>query len=410
MTSAVLSIDNDLLNQRSSKTSLLDHYRTHRFGSPGRIQRNKQRSQKSYGDLPSNTPSDSKLGREHRNLCASAPELVENENVYFDGIKIRVLEEVGYGSSATVYKAESPLPTPKTLSRTSSVNNMSDLKSDDSSSSSSLSITEIDYDKEDFLGDDHVAIKVCKNSSYEDKKDIAAERDILLSEHQSPHIIKCFGIITGELGTYDQVDDNNVGFVLEYHKLGNLNEYLIKNSNDPVLDRGIIISFAKDIIKAIHFVHNSLNVIHRDIRSPNFLVTDELKLLLCDFGYARKNTKHNRETTFKIVKTNPRWTAPELYDDDAQNVSYTFASDIYSIGIVLWEIFNYCISGKYCSPFGLTKHPFRITMDIVEGMRPDISDDKFPTEFKDILSKAWNQNPSERPNTSELLEMICKLS
>lgn len=398
MTSTVSSINSDLANQRSSKTSLLDHY--------GALRRNKQRLQRSHGDLPQKgdqlpiLPA-SKLGREHRKLCASAPELVRNETVYFDGIKIRVLEEVCHGSSATVYKAESPLSTPKNLSRTSSVSSMSD-------TSSSLSITEMNCEEEDFLCDDHVAIKVCKNHSHEDKKDIAAEMDILLSEHQSPHIVKCFGIITGELDTYDQVDDNNVGFVLEYHKLGNLNEYLIKN--DQMLDRELIISFAEDIIKALHFVHNSLNVVHRDIRSPNFLVTDELKLLLCDFGSARKNTKHNRETTFKIVKTNPRWTAPELYDDDAPDISYTFASDIYSIGIVLWEMFNYYVSGKYGVPFGLTKHPFKITMDIVEGMRPDISDDKFPIEFKDILSQAWNQDPSERPNTSELLEMICKLS
>ena len=421
MTSAVLSTNNDLINQRSPKTSLLDHYRARRFGSSGRIQREKRRLQKSHGDLPRNARHNSRLGTEDRELCASAPELVENEDVYFEGIKIRVLEEVGYGSSATVYRAESPLPTPKILSGTSSVNNMSDLQSEsDNSSSSSLSITKIhdeDDDEDDEVDkvddeDDHVVVKVFKNDSYEDKKDIAAERDILLSEHQSPYIVKCFGIITdtNELGTYDPVDDNNVGFVLEYHKFGNINEYLIKNPHNPILDRGMIISFAKDIVKAVHFVHNSLYVIHRDIRSPNFLVTDELKLLLCDFGSARKNTAYNRKTTLKVVKTNPRWTAPELYDDSDANASYTFASDIYSIGIVLWEIFNYHVNSKYYTPFGQTKHPLKIILDIIEGARPDISNDKFPVDFKEILFKTWHQDPPERPNTGELLEMIDRLS
>lgn len=396
----------DVLKSTPKKKKSLEHYKMKY--KPVRLKGDKLKLHKSHNDLPINN--NHKLGTEKSRISISALQLEEIDDiVYFDGVQIKVIDKVGYGSSANVYKVESPLL--KSLSQSSSNNSLSNLEN-----SGEIDIPIITEEKVD----EHVAVKVCKYNNASDKKDIAAEKEILLSNHGCPHIVKCYGIITDNIEKRNDVND--IGFILEYHKLGNLNEYLIKNPNDEYLQkRETIISFAKDIIKAIYFVHVNLNVIHRDIRSSNFLVTTEMKLLLCDFGTARKDTEYNRNTTLKTAKTNPRWTAPELYDIDLKDqqirtninssvTSYTFASDIYSIAIVLWEIFNYYVEGKYSAPFGISKHPFKIINEIMEGIRPDISNNKFPNDFKEILYKTWDQNPNKRLNIHELLVIIDEMS
>jgi serine/threonine protein kinase len=422
----------------SRKLSLIEHYKTKRFNSPGRIQRGKLPIQRSHNGIPGkmhfNLDIDKckKLGTEESRQTASAPEL--DNQVYYNGKPITILGEVGQGSYSTVYKAESPISSPRTSPRYLSDDTefeMGEVIAGGEYNSIVKSRSECDVDintdtDRDDDGDDGddddltktedeietVVVKVCTNDgSWQTQKDIAAEKAMLLSSSDSPYIVKCFGLVTNTdvIGA----NNSNVGFLLEYCKNGSLNQFLIKNADELILSKENIISFVQDIAKAVNFVH-SLGVIHRDIRSPNFLVTENLRLKLCDFGLARKDTAFNKDTTLKKIKTNPnpRWNAPELYDDvcDTSVGSYTFASDIYSTAIVIWEVFNYWIHNKYSVPFGTRKHPYKIMKEIVDGCRPDITNDDFPGQWKTILTKTWNQNPKLRPSSTKLLDVVCGLN
>ena len=78
---------------------------------------------------------------------------------------------------------------------------------------------------------------------------------------------------------------------------------------------------------------------------------------------------------------------------------YTFASDIYSIGILMWEI----SSGQL--PFMELEHNYNLAMNIINGIRPKIVPGT-PLEYKNLMKECWDADPLKRPNILTLWNKI----
>jgi serine/threonine protein kinase len=100
-------------------------------------------------------------------------------------------------------------------------------------------------------------------------------------------------------------------------------------------------------------------ILHRDITSFNFLVQDNSKLLLTDFGNAKDCVKSVYTNTTGTLQ----WSAPEIWDEIPK---WSDKADIYSLGMVFFEIVSCEI------PFETDKNIFQIGKKIQQGIRPKI--------------------------------------
>lgn len=308
--------------------------------------------------------------------CFKEP--VNNYDFYYNGEQLNIKEELFNSANSTVYKVNSPT-TIKKLNRI--------VKND----KSPLLPSYADSPK--------AILKICMmDGSTESKRDFDAEEKTLLQIPHHENIVQCFGLVTG--GNITR------GFLMEYCPGGNLKEYLSSLTESAFCWKRAI-RIINEIITPVIHLHN-LNIIHRDIKSLNYLVTTGT-VKLCDFGLCRENTEYNKSTTFRKLRTTIMWAAPELYDYDIDNESdlgdfdsiaplCTFKSDVYSVTIVIWEILNTFVNKKYSVP--LNGNIYSIMNKVLSGIRPDTTN--IPIQWTEILEKGWDRSPDARPTIQEL--------
>jgi len=159
------------------------------------------------------------------------------------------------------------------------------------------------------------------------------------------------------------------------------------------------------LVQGLHVLHQWTPVVlHRDLKSLNFLVTDDWKIKICDFGSSREETQENKSTLAKMRGTFA-YGPPEVYLGNP----YTAKSDIYSLGIVFWELLCRNVKGKYERPYAEHKNlvaGFQVILKVArQGLRPAIPPDA-PPKFVDTIVQCWTAEPYKRPTTELLIRMI----
>ena len=123
---------------------------------------------------------------------------------------------------------------------------------------------------------------------------------------------------------------NNLFLVFEFIER-NLLELLEEQPNG--LEPQLIKSLIYQLCKSVKYLHEQ-NIIHRDIKPENLLITNSMKLKLCDFGFARKIAQNKKENLTDYVAT--RWyRSPELL---ITNGSYGPEVDYWAIGCIMGEL------------------------------------------------------------------------
>lgn len=319
-----------------------------------------------------------KLLRSRSKLCESAPELTTAKTNFFGRLHERRLRKDRQAKSDTT------LPDVRVFVDEHGGEYSPQKKF---ASGSSAEIYDTDSD------DDEMVIKLLSDlDSLEGKKDFVTEIEIL-EEIDSPRIVEYFGTLS------DPLQNRQVGILLGKCTYGDLHKYMLSQI-DTQQDTKVVIQWLKDGFAAVTYLH-SKEIIHRDIKSPNFLVDSDLRLKLADFGLARKDTPENRVNTLKQLRTSFCWTAPEMLTRDEENPTNTFASDVYASTIVIWEVVYFYYHRRYKKPF-TAQNPFFVLGLIGQGKRPEM-DESFTTEWKDYLEQGWHQEPDKRPNASEML-------
>lgn len=180
--------------------------------------------------------------------------------------------------------------------------------------------------------------------------------------------------------------------ITEYMSQGTLRMYL--NKKDPhSLSPETILKLALDISRGMEYLH-AQGVIHRDLKSQNLLLNDEMRVKVADFGTSCLESKCQAT---KGNKGTYRWMAPEM----TKEKPYTRKVDVYSFGIVLWELTT-CLL-----PFqGMT--PVQAAYAASEkNLRPPLSS-SCPPVLNSLIKKCWSANPARRPEFSYIVSVLEK--
>uniref|UniRef100_A0A8C7JQT9 receptor protein-tyrosine kinase n=1 Tax=Oncorhynchus kisutch TaxID=8019 RepID=A0A8C7JQT9_ONCKI len=164
------------------------------------------------------------------------------------------------------------------------------------------------------------------------------------------------------------------------------------------LDIEDLLRFSSQVAQGMDFLA-SKNCIHRDVAARNVLLTDGRVAKICDFGLARDIENDSNYVVKGNARLPVKWMAPESIFECV----YTVKSDVWSYGILLWEIFSL---GK--SPYPNVVVDTRFYKLIKDGCymsQPDFA----PPEIYTIMKMCWNLEPTERPTFSTIGQLIQRL-
>ncbi|RIB20707.1 kinase-like domain-containing protein [Gigaspora rosea] len=149
----------------------------------------------------------------------------------------------------------------------------------------------------------------------------------------------------------------------------------------------LLLCIASDLL-----IIHSQNLIHRDLHSGNILLNSLKSAYIADLGLsltANIASKSDLDSIYGILP----YIAPEVL----KKHPYTKESDIYSFGIIMWEIFN----GKPV-PFE-QKSELQFQLQVCNGLRPHIYENTAIC-YADLMKKCWNMDPKERPTAKEIYD------
>lgn len=245
----------------------------------------------------------------------------------------------------------------------------------------------------DPLGDNTgplVAVKQLQHSGPEQQRDFQREIQILKALH-CDFIVKYRGVSYGP-------GRQSLRLVMEYLPSGCLRDFLQRHRARLHNDR--LLLFAWQICKGMEYL-GARRCVHRDLAARNILVESEAHVKIADFGLAKLLPLGKDYYVVREPGQSPIfWYAPESLSDNI----FSRQSDVWSFGVVLYELFTY--SDKSCSPsaeFLRMMGPERegsplchLLELLAEGRRlPPPS--TCPTEVQELMQLCWSASPQDRP-------------
>ncbi|OQV11449.1 Vascular endothelial growth factor receptor 1 [Hypsibius exemplaris] len=153
--------------------------------------------------------------------------------------------------------------------------------------------------------------------------------------------------------------------------------------------------YAFQISKGMFYLNNR-NVLHRDLAARNVLVAANHVVKICDFGLARQDYIYKRDVTRRAAVP-MKWLAIESLTEGV----YSKESDVWSFGVLLWEMFT--LGGEPYPGFPTEQHPF---MGALKAGRRMERPPQAPQEIYSIMRHCWEDNPRFRPSFDSISEEL----
>jgi serine/threonine protein kinase len=164
-----------------------------------------------------------------------------------------------------------------------------------------------------------------------------------------------------------------------------------------------IIEVMRDVARGVAFLH-SRKWMHCDLKSLNFLVTENFRVKLADMGESRSVSDPVESSAPPPIPA-LNWCPPEVLADGASAKDYTMASDVYGLAMVLVEIITLEIPfDNHMVKKGTYEAWYRLLT--VENARPKLPKDILPDNLVSILQMALSSDPSMRPSAGEILAVL----
>ncbi|XP_072047630.1 mitogen-activated protein kinase kinase kinase 20-like [Amphiura filiformis] len=203
----------------------------------------------------------------------------------------------------------------------------------------------------------------------------------IMSGLDHPNIVKLLGVVDEEI---------DFMLILELCDRGSLRSHL-QELNAGHLSEKQFYDWAEQAARPLQYLRQK-RIIHKDVKSPNYMITAENNLKLGDFGIA----KNIAQTIDNATETaSYPWMAPELLSENILSLEY----DIFAFAVVLWEM----RTGKF--PFqGLESQV--IAWKVCQlNERLSIPED-CPQAIKELMMRCWETDWTKRPCIEEVITVI----
>ena len=290
---------------------------------------------------------------------------LEHYGIEYDYEKLQFEKEIGQGNFGVVYKAKAP---------------------------------GLKRGAWELNADGYVAVKTLKaDADFDVMLNFQKEVDTVVNfEHEN--VIRLVGICIQEV--------EKTCMIFEYMDLGALND-LLRTSNprnpdffrlkpeDVTLKTSQFLPICIQLAKGLEYLANK-RFVHRDIASRNCLVNSQLVCKIADFGLSRDVYGADYYKVGSGRACLPvRWMPPEslLYG------RFTVKSDVWSYGVLMWEIFTYSQQPYYGAS----------NQEVIDNIRGGVllSCPQLCTkEIYDIMLQSWEKMPVRRPTISNILQSL----
>ena len=200
-----------------------------------------------------------------------------------------------------------------------------------------------------------------------------------LSTLEHPNIVRLLGIVPEMI---------NYTLILELCNGGSLRRYL-SDQREP-LPLNLQRHWAVQAAKAIEYLQD-MGVIHKDVKSDNYLISSNGTLKLADFGLSKWTERTLNDATHRGTIA---YMAPEIFTDNILSMKF----DIFAYGVVVWEIVTRQI------PFDGQKPP-HIMFTVCKGKRLPIPED-CPEDLAYLMRHCWLENRHQRLNIHDILSVL----
>lgn len=162
------------------------------------------------------------------------------------------------------------------------------------------------------------AIKEITIDKKQNKSNVKRELNVLKTI-DNPYIVKLHDVII-------DTNYNNIYFILDYYPKGDLAKFL----NHKPLKEKYCRKYMKQLALGLEYLLNK-DILHRDLKPQNILLTNEYNIKITDFGFAKQVDKNSLITT---LCGSPMYMAPEIINKK----DYDIKSDLWSVGVILYEM------------------------------------------------------------------------
>ncbi|OQV19408.1 Dual specificity mitogen-activated protein kinase kinase 6 [Hypsibius exemplaris] len=202
---------------------------------------------------------------------------------------------------------------------------------------------------------------------------------------QCPYVVRSFGALFHDNDWWICMEAMDISLEAFYKKAFALHI----NIAEDVLAH---ISFS--IVAGLQFLKQELNIMHRDVKPSNILLSRKGEVKICDFGISGNLYKSKAKTQIGCALYMP----PERVIGVTGDQGFDIRSDVWSVGITVIEV----ATGKH--PFPGWNNQFQQMKIVVDGPAPKLPDEPFSDSLKDFVAKCCQKDFNQRPTYLELLQ------